>query len=184
MIIGGSGIQSTITRLQLYHAVKYSLRMCMETYIYLSKIKFSQFEIVFLTSTGSLWMCLFCLQVDMLCCFNVQIFIPELVIQIQNTIWNTFVWYWQFERHTLQICKSQPWLNTQLSIIIIGLLTQMLHAMYWIIQRWQTKGDLSIPEYIIWCSQWHLVDYRKGISNHENLLLLLELWMVRLQSYR
>ncbi len=31
-------------------------------------------------------MCLFCLQLDMLCCFNVQIGILELVIQIQNTI--------------------------------------------------------------------------------------------------
>ncbi len=47
-------------------------------------------------------MCVYsaCRQTDMLCCFNVQICMTELVIQLQNIMQ-------QFERHTLQIYKSK-----------------------------------------------------------------------------
>ncbi len=76
---------------------------------------------------------LFCLQVDMLYCFNVQIYMPELVIQIQNTI---NMKYYLFDlgslRETLsRFAKINHDLTTQLSIMIIGLMTQNLHAMYW-----------------------------------------------------
>ncbi len=49
---------------------------------------YSQFEIA---STRCLCVSLCCMQVYMLCYFNVQICMPELVIQIQNTIPNTTV---------------------------------------------------------------------------------------------
>ncbi len=100
--------------------------------------------------------CLFCLQVAMLCCFNVQICIPELVIQkaIQKTFWT-----WQFERHTLQIFKSKPWFN-HTTITNYYWLTDPKFCMQCIgiFQRWQTKVNLSIPKCTMWYSQRHRVD--------------------------
>ncbi len=74
-------------------------------------VQFLQFEIAFSASTRCLCVSLFCLLVDLLCCFNVQICMLQLVIQIQNAIQNTNFLPWQFERHTLQICKIKPWLD-------------------------------------------------------------------------
>ncbi len=58
---------------------------------YINYRHFSQFEIAFSVCTRCLCEYLFCLQVDILCCFNVQICMPELFIQIQNTIRNTII---------------------------------------------------------------------------------------------
>ncbi len=82
-------------------------------------IQFSQSEITFSVSTRCLCICLFCQQVGVLCSFNVQICMLDLVIQIQNTIQNTILWPWQFESHTLQNHD----LTQHLSIIITGLVT-------------------------------------------------------------
>ncbi len=41
--------------------------------------------------------------------FYVQICMSEVVIQIQNTIWNTIVLVLSSLRDTLQICRRKPW---------------------------------------------------------------------------
>ncbi len=73
----------------------------------LIKTILSQFEIALSASTRCLCVCLFYLKVDMLCCFHVQICMPELIIQIQNTIWNTIYFALSSLRETLQICSSK-----------------------------------------------------------------------------
>ncbi len=130
--------------------------------------QFSQFEIAFLASTRCLCVCLFCMQVDMLCYCNVQLCMPEQVIQIQHTIQNTNIWPWQFERHILQICKSN--LTTQLLIIITGLLNpHFCMQCIGIFQRWQTKVDMSIPKCTIICGTHSDIQWMpKTISIHEN----------------
>ncbi len=49
-------------------------------------IEFLQFEIAFSAFTRCLCVCSYCLQVDILWCFSVQICMLAMVIQIQNTI--------------------------------------------------------------------------------------------------
>ncbi len=81
--------------------------------VHIASGHFQHFEIAFSASIRCL--CLFYLLIDMHCCFNVQICMPELVIQIQNTIQNTLCLPWQFERHTLQICKSKQLNHTTIN---------------------------------------------------------------------
>ncbi len=66
----------------------------------------SQFEMAFSAFTMCICVCSFCLQVNMLYCFNVQICKPELIVQIQNTIWHIFLGLSSL-RDTMQICKSK-----------------------------------------------------------------------------
>ncbi len=120
--------------------------------------RFSQFEIAFSGSTMCLCVCLFCLEVDMLSYSNVQICMPELIIQIQNTIQNRFILalaVWE----TLQICKSNPWQNqTTINNYLWFIFPKFCMQCRRIFQTWQTKVDLSIPECTMWYWQWHLVD--------------------------
>ncbi len=119
--------------------------------------KNSQFEIAFSASTRCLCVCLFCLQVDMLSCFNVQIYILVLVIQIQNKTQNTIFW-------ALAVCDTysedfQKWLN-HTTINHYHWFTDPKFCMQClgIFKKWPTKVDLSIPECTRWYSQWHVVD--------------------------
>ncbi len=125
--------------------------------------EFSQFEIAFSAFTMCLCLCLFCLQVVMLCCFNMQICILKLVIQIQDTLRNTICWPWQFERHTQQIWKSKLWRINNYHFEI-----------------WRTKVDLSIPECTIWFSQCQSggclklsqsIEWRTGHMRHYDNLI-------------
>ncbi len=82
-----------------------------------------------------------------------------------------FYWHWQFERHT-QICKSKPWFN---HTTITNYLCFTDHNFYiqciGIFQRWQTKVDLSLPEWTMWYSQ-----------SRGNLKLYLNPWQFKIAT--
>ncbi len=99
--------------------------------------------------------CLFCLPLDILCCFNVQICIPEMGIQIQNTIWNTIILdlaVWE------TLCRFSWLKHTTINNYQWFTAPKFCMKCIEIFQRWRTKVDLSIPECTMWYSQWHLVD--------------------------
>ncbi len=131
----------------------------------------------------------------MICCFNVKACLPELVIQIQNLIWNKWFWPWQFERQTLQNCKSEPWHN---DITITGLLTPNFACNYKNISKMADQSQPVNPRmhYVVltvtssgclklYLNPWELslfeekVVYNVKSSHSHNLLLHVTLQMVR-----
>ncbi len=78
----------------------------------------AQFEIAFSASTV-------CLCVASMCKYVCQDWLFKYKIQYKIQ----FCWPWQFERHC-RFAKVNHDLTTQLSIIVTGLLTHILHAMY------------------------------------------------------
>ncbi len=81
----------------------------------------------------------------MLCCFHVQICMLKLVIQIQNTIWNTIILALA-EKNTLQICKSKPWLNhTNYQYLSLVYWPQILHATYRNVSKMADQSRLTNP---------------------------------------
>ncbi len=67
------------------------------------------------------------MQVDILCCFNVQIYMSEQVIQIQNAIWNTCVGLGSLRDILCRFVKVYYHWTTQLSRLYWP---QTLRAMY------------------------------------------------------
>ncbi len=100
--------------------ILWTLYKCMMTWKRANALiifQFSQIEIALWASTRCLCLCLLCLQVDILCCYNVQICMP------QNTIWNTILLALTVWETLCRFAKVNLDLTTQLSIIITGLLT-------------------------------------------------------------
>ncbi len=121
--------------------------------------EFSQFKIAFSASTKCLCVYMYTLptgrhalsnNVVSMCKYVCQDWSFSTKYNRKYNIWGA----WQFERRTLQICKSKPQLNhTFINNYHWSTDPKFCMQCIGIFQRWQSKVDLSIPECTVWYSQ-------------------------------